>query len=113
MARKTSFYIPKQFEFMGHMIFTVVSDKINDEQGSVACAIFPRNCIYIRKPSSLYCLELIESSYYHEKSHFKMYLMGENDLNANEKFIDTDGNLEYQFIKTSGFRLPPRERVEF
>ena len=111
--RKTSLYIPRQCEILGHTLYTVINDELCDEQNAVGCSVFPRNVIYLRHPSSLYCLELIESTYFHEKKHYEFYFSGENELNANEKLVDLLGNMEYQFLKTSGFRLPPKDRIRF
>lgn len=45
--------------------------------------------------------DAIEHALFHEVSHIIMNFMGENELNANETFIDLLGLFFHQFIKTS------------
>jgi predicted SprT family Zn-dependent metalloprotease len=45
--------------------------------------------------------DLLGVTFYHEMSHAMMYVMGEDDLYANEKFIDNLAHLLYQLYKDS------------
>jgi predicted SprT family Zn-dependent metalloprotease len=44
--------------------------------------------------------EVIEHTFFHEVSHFMMYLMNRQDLNQDEAFVDVLGGLMAQFVKT-------------
>ena len=46
-------------------------------------------------------IDSIMQAYYHEKTHWILYLMGEKELQLNEKFVDLFAHILYQSDKSA------------
>ena len=51
--------------------------------------------------------EFTEQTMCHEVTHWILYMMNEDALRNNEKFVDLFGHFLYQYLKTAGFKISP------
>lgn len=93
--------IPKQFELAGQTIKTKVSPSIETE-GAVGLSKFHQNEIRVRTKLDGEDIthDVQAQTFFHELSHFILYVMNEHELNANEKFVDNLGQFLYQYEKS-------------
>lgn len=94
--------IPKSIKIFNQTIKIVFKRTLLD--GKEPCFgtwHYKRNTIYLQKSTRKHTLteEQIESTFIHELLHACLDLMGEHELNDNEKFVSSLSHLIYQFIK--------------
>ncbi len=88
--------IPYQFELCGLTIKIEWSDKMLVNEDYVGLAKYSENKIVIQKNNSgVYrSTDNMQITYLHELIHWILYMMGENELRNNEKFVDLRGTYE-------------------
>ena len=97
---------PKEFELMGHKINVERDDDLYTSSQAIGIASYLDNIIKIQGKNNCpaVSVSLQEQTFYHELVHFIFYLLGEEDLNQNEKLVDNIGQMLYQFMKTRKFK---------
>lgn len=90
--------IPSQFELGGLTIKVITDETLYKRLKHGALAEYTRQLITI--DPSMQVPESIEESFYHEKVHWILFMMGEMELCNNEKFVDLFAQFLYQAIKT-------------
>lgn len=61
---------------------------------------YPSAKILLQSATDGHCARQVELTFKHELVHACLFTLNEHDLNQNEKFVDTFGNLLLQFDKT-------------
>jgi hypothetical protein len=93
--------IPKTFKIMGYEYSVVYDDKIlrlEDLQGQHN----PRTLqLLLHPPDEILKKQQVEHNFFHELVHAILTAMGEEEINANEQFVDVFAGLLYQALKTS------------
>lgn len=94
--------IPKKLKLFGYEIEVKMDDKLKYEKDCVGIAEFHRNRIVLQSNNIEKPLlnVQIEKHFLHELIHFILYMMGENDLTYNEKFVDMFARLLQQALET-------------
>lgn len=93
--------IPHSFTLAGLTIDIVKSDTLIKEKGIIGQANYSEQKIYIDASHSPD--DSIEQAFYHELTHFILFVMNEDKLRNNEKFVDVFSHLLYQALKTKKF----------
>ena len=95
--------IPKKLKLFGQTINVEFVDNLINDRDAVGLAIYRENKILLQKnvDGTKITKEMMEQTFIHEVTHFIIYLMGENELQNNEKFIDILSSLFHQFLITS------------
>lgn len=90
---------------MGQTINIVYEPRLFDYDDSHGLAVFRENLIKIlpKTESHPRTEDAIEATFYHELIHWILYMMGEDELKSNEKFIDNFSGLLHQFYKTAKY----------
>jgi Zn-dependent peptidase ImmA (M78 family) len=92
--------IPSKFKLMGETITVKWSDDILKDD-SYGVTHEKRNEIIIQAVDIPE--EKKEHTFYHELTHHILYMMGENKLSQNEKFVDMFSGLLHQAIQTAEY----------
>lgn len=93
-------YIPQSFN-LGSVVQTVDmkpfihDDNVGNQHTSLSKINIALNCTNEPIP-----VDSQENTFYHELVHAILGFMAEHDLRHNEKFVQTFGNLLYEFEKT-------------
>ena len=97
------FKIPKQFELLGQTVAVEFTEDLQHDKDAYGAANFRSNKIQLQRSSKHVPLtaDKLEHVFFHELAHYLMYVMGQDELMANEPFIDMMGGLMYQAIKSS------------
>ena len=96
--------IPKQIELAGNTIKIKVMNDI-EMDGAVGLSKFNQNEILVRRKldGELIPIDIRSQTYAHELVHFILHVMNEHEVNNNEKFVDTFGQLLYQAMKSAKY----------
>ena len=95
--------IPQSFVLMSQTIEVQFDDESCHTQNALGYCDFNHNKIILSKTVkeddkiTKLPKTKIEQTFFHELAHILLYLMGENKLSVNEKFVDVLGSLIYQF----------------
>lgn len=99
--------IPNEFQLGPHTIRIVREEGFASRDGLLGQHITNQRVIKLQtykpemnNPNSEYM-----QTFYHEKVHAILSLMGEDDLNNNEKFVDLFASLLLQTDKTAKFEV--------
>ena len=95
--------VPQNFELGGLTIDVVEDNTLVATSGFIGQAIYQYQQIKLDKSASP--TESIEQAFLHELTHWILYMMNEEDLRSNEKFVDLFAHFMYQSLKTSGFKI--------
>ena len=90
--------IPKSFSLAGIKVNVVREDNLVETRKCIGEARYSKQEIAIDTKSAP--SNLTEQSFLHETVHWILYVMNEDDLRNNEKFVDTFAHLLYQFIES-------------
>ena len=90
--------IPKKFNLAGLTIKVKIEDDLVESKKCIGEARYSKQEIAI--DTSAAPKELTEQSFYHELTHWILYMMGEEELRNNEKFVDIFAHFWYQFETT-------------
>ena len=94
--------IPKKFRLMGHEINVKFVEDLTNEHESVGAAVYRRDEIRLQ-PSingNLRSENLIAHNFLHELVHFILYMMEEDKLRDDEKFVGVFSGLLHQALDT-------------
>lgn len=95
--------IPKSFILMGQPIEVVFDNELCHSHNALGYCDYNHNKIVLSKTvientkTTRLPKAKIEQCFFHELAHMLLYLMGEEKLGGNEKFVDVLGSLIYQF----------------
>jgi hypothetical protein len=101
--------IPKDFQIGGHKIKVSIKDivKGHDNVEILGLSSLNENIINIAKSlnngTTKLPLTTLEHTYFHELVHIILMYMNEDELNNNEKFVDTFAGHLHQILKTSKY----------
>jgi hypothetical protein len=98
---KTMIKIPKQIELMGHVIKIVWVDTLVHEQDALGLADYRNHQIKLQKNTKAYPIPdtVIYQAYLHEVLHFICGFLKLEELQHDEKTIDSIAGLLYQALK--------------
>ena len=91
--------IPDEFKLAGFTITVVDKENLVEERGIIGEAVYGKQLIYLDR-SAAPVSETIEQAYLHELIHWILYVMNEDQLKDNEKFVDVFAHLLYQTLTT-------------
>ena len=95
--------IPKKFNILGHTVNVIMDKDLHRLTGNMGEACKDLNTIRLAPSIGIDILptSMVEHTYFHEIVHIILDSMNENELSANESFVDMFGGLLYQVLKTS------------
>ena len=93
-----SLIVPKQFSLGGIEVVVVEDKDLVSRKKCIGEAQYAEQKILI--DHSVTPDDSINQAFYHELTHWILYMMSEHDLRQNEKFVDTFAHFLYQFEKT-------------
>ena len=93
-----SSYIPKSFWLGGLKITVERDDALIDAKKVIGEAHYSSQKIVL--DASVAPLQLLEQSFTHEMVHWILYVMNEDELRNNEKFVDVFAHFLYQAMAT-------------
>jgi len=95
--------IPMSISLCGLDIEIELREGFTAETGMLGLADY-KNLKIIIDPD--FCpAQAIRQTFFHECGHYILWMMGEEKLRNNEKFVDMLGHLMYQIIKSGKWRL--------
>ena len=75
--------------------------KVNKAKAYGLCVFAEREILLSTKWNKLpVARDITEATFYHELVHAMLEMIGRDDLNQDEQFVDNMGNLLHQFDKT-------------
>lgn len=94
--------IPKKLKLFGFDIEVEFDDKLSYEQDALGLALFHKNKIILQSnnPEKPTPQVQIEKHFFHELTHWILYVIGEETLTHNEKFVDLFARVLHQAIVT-------------
>jgi hypothetical protein len=99
------FAIPSSFYLFGQKITVEWSDTLVDMEDKTGQSIYRRNIIQLQtsnggiiRPSSQ-----LESTFLHELLHFVFFMLGKDDMRADEALVDTIARLLHQAFTTAEY----------
>ncbi len=92
--------IPERISIAGITIKTVYDNNLIIEHGKIAEANFGEQIIKVAKNAVQ--KDNAMQAYVHEVVHFILFIMGKEELNRDEDFVDMFAHLAYHAIKSSG-----------
>ena len=95
--------IPKAIQLAGINIEIIKDNKLVKEKKVIGEARYSEQSIVIDTEAAP--ADITEQAFFHELTHWILYVMNEDELRNNEKHVDLFGHLLYQAIKTAGYRL--------
>lgn len=101
--------IPQQFQLAGITIDVNLDDTYIKENSRIGEANYFAQQITIDPTTPK--KEMSEQAFYHELVHWILYIMNEDELRQNEKFVDIFGHLLYQYTKTGGLCIKESSRA--
>lgn len=99
--------VPKHIELAGIGVDVVVEKYLYEKEKVVGLARYPRQQIAL--DPTILTQGLAEHNYFHELTHWILYIMNEDDLRNNEKFVDCFAFLLHQAQKSSKDFYSPEE----
>ena len=102
---KDALDIPDSFTLAGLTITVVTDNDLVKRQGMVAESRYNEQEVTIDKQHAK--REFTEQAMLHEATHWILFVMNEDPLRNNEKFVDLFAHLLYQYLKTAGYRIYP------
>lgn len=93
--------IPKSITVAGIKIDVVFDNTLIDKQGTIGKCIYAEQKI-ILDPSKT-PEETLEQAFIHEVVHWIFFIMGETELQNNEKIVDLFAHFAYQVMDTAKY----------
>jgi hypothetical protein len=97
----TSFTPPKRFELGGITVKVKQNPELMKTTGAFGVAIFNEGEIHLDTKSHPVDIQAI--TFLHEKIHFILFTMGNQELCQDEEFVDTFASLLWQSMKTERY----------
>jgi len=93
--------IPREIKLFNQTIKVIYSRTLMDKENAFGLWRCRNHTIYLQQSTRKNKLtkEQIEATFIHELTHACLYVMGEDKLSSNEKFVSTFSNLIHQFIE--------------
>ena len=91
--------IPKSFQLGGLKIDVRFQEKLTEKGLMLGAADYVRQ--EIRLDPTFTKIQTTEQAYMHELTHWILFIMGENELCNNEKFVDVFAHFFYQALTTA------------
>lgn len=95
--------IPDQFQLGGITVTVVTNNTLAEERKCIGEARYSKQEIMIDKTAAP--AQLTQQSFLHEVTHWILYMMNEEELRNNEKFVDNFAHYWYQY-ETSKLNEP-------
>lgn len=95
-----TFKVPKQFDLAGNTFKVIIKEGMS-KGGAHGQTHFDSAEVWLDKTMKPEDLKAI--TFYHELMHAMLMTLGKNDLNNDEGFVDSMGNLLWQAHKTMKF----------
>ena len=98
--------IPKRFKLFGTTISVAFAEQLNMDDSAKGIASFRREKISIQPSSNCWprSKASIEQTYCHEIVHHILNALSEDELCANEKFVDTFASALHQVLTTAEYK---------
>jgi len=98
--------IPKRFKLFGSTVHVAFVEQLNMDDSARGMSSFRRQSISIQPSSKSWprSKESIEQTYCHEIVHHILTALSEDDLSANEKFVDTFASALHQVLTTAEYK---------
>ena len=90
--------IPRQTELGGIVITVELDPTLHQQKGMIGEARYAEQKIVI--DPRVAGRDTTEETYYHELVHFILFIMNEDELRNNEKFVDIFAHFLYQAVKS-------------
>lgn len=91
--------IPTELNLMGSKFKVEMIDDIMVSSNHLGESHYYTQLIKLASNRLGLCQETIEMTFIHEVVHCILFLLGETEMNQDEKFVTQFSNLLYQFIK--------------
>jgi hypothetical protein len=91
--------IPRQIELGGIVVTVELDATLHKYKGMIGEARYSEQKIVI--DPNVAAVDTTEQAYWHELIHWILFIMNEDELRNNEKFIDIFAHLLYQAVKSS------------
>jgi len=95
--------IPNRFKMLGHTVEVVFVDELTDREDCIGLVKYREGKILLQKVRSHRPQTQIEYAFCHELVHWALHFMSEDELDNNERFVSTMGELLYQALTTMEF----------
>lgn len=97
----SEFKVPIRFKLMGYTIEVEIKELLSENHDAVGASLFRRNKIEIQDTDMLDRPKCkAEKTFIHEVLHWVLYVMGEDELKDNERFVDIMAGLLHQVLTT-------------
>jgi hypothetical protein len=105
-------HIPSSFKLGARKVSVKVCPDLYAKAKVMGASLFDEDVILVQGPGDgTLSPSKSEEVFWHEVVHFVLILAGENELNANEDFVERFGALLYQVITTLSSRKAPMVSV--
>ena len=95
--------IPKSFKLAGHTIKVVRNRRHLEIENCAGMTGYQYNELYIQPDSDSYHPDQLESTFFHELTHWILRVCGDDDLRNNESFVYRFSEVLYQAFKTAKY----------
>lgn len=97
--------VPKSFSLHGQRIAVTMVDHLSSENNALGEARILKNEIALQQNTNGFSLpqSQIEQTFFHELTHFILHHMGQDDLCAEEAFVDGFAALLHQALTTAEY----------
>jgi hypothetical protein len=98
--------IPKRFKLFGATVEVAFVEQLNMDNSAKGMASFRREAIFIQPSAACWPRSKvsIEQTYCHEIVHHILNALSEDELGANEKFVDTFASALHQVLTTAEYK---------
>jgi len=92
--------IPKKYKLLGHTVKVKNNKDLLETRGAIGVWMSLTNTIEVQPATNRIDIarSQVEHAFCHEVIHSWLTAMGEEELNANEKFVDQQAGLLHQFL---------------
>ncbi len=94
--------IPRQIELAGIVITVEFDPTLLQKKGMIGEARYAEQKIFI--DPTVAGRDTTEEAYFHELVHFILFIMNEDGLRNNEKYVDIFAHFLYQAVKSGNSR---------
>jgi len=94
--------IPDKIQLAGIEIATIYDDNLVNKKSVIGEARYSEQTIVIDNKAA--DINITQQAYFHELTHWILYILNENELRCNEKFVDLFSHLLYQALKTAKYQ---------
>lgn len=95
--------IPKSISIAGIDVAVLIDNALITREGAVGQAVYAKQQIILDDSVEA---DNVGQSFWHEATHWILFIMGRHDLRKDENFVDVFSHLLYQVVKSGGYVLP-------